>query len=1079
MRQPMGLVDVDATGCFDRMVGRLLSIINQCNGMTQEAAACQAEVLLNMKHYVKTTRGISEKYIQRDKSTLIEGNGQGNAASVPGWHGHNEVLCRVYKKLIHGSKITSPDKRIEFEQWLSSFIDDNKMMLSFKNGETYENIIKQCQKSLQIWETLLNITGGAVELRKCFITILQYDMSTSYKWYNTTPGVPNLLQVSKDKSQCIITREGEKGVLIRQQKLTEGVRLLGIMAAADGTYNQEYAVRLEKSRELAGRLQVSPLSIALSWQAYYCRWKPAITYCLPITTFTASECKKIQSPFFNALLPKLGINRHMPRDLLHGPAQVAGLGLVNLEAEQLSMHVSGLIAQVRKKDRVGKTMLASIDALQLYLGTSEHFFTTQAQSLEYRPNRKTSQLVYMWEELNQIGCSIVSKEFWVPTTQGKNDNAIMDAIKNTKISRQGTSYHLPKKALWYANACRLYLKVTMLHDICTPCGLYINDWAMDGSNQSNTTLVYPHQEKPPSHVWKIWRECILSTYLKKSDIWRPTLNIPLCLKGKEEAVSWRHRITPGMAMEDAIKQLPGYLKEAVGTVRCPDDNGMQLSRELQLSQTKSWTDGTVKDSIGAHAYTIRTADDKEEKSIRGSGGTPGDPMTMTSLRAEHFGVLVVITMLDIVTLIHGHTIIGKHTHYTDSKAVITRLQEYEYMTDKQYDCTDYDVWKATEEAIQVATCVKMTLEHVKGHQRETLHEKKKEQGPLTREATYNDWCDKEAEHEREENLPPVQLCYMDPAKIYLKTTMTLVTSSAYRAIYNMKTRPAAEEYVSNKLGMTDEIYESVNWEALGTYHNTLAISQKVKVMKYIYDWQNVGAQKELHKGHEKDEYMCPYNCGNKERPMHYLSCKNSFDKMSIMCLEAINKWMIRVRTNNKVRMHLMTTFYKRLPTRQPGLHVNYNKPKGFDGAKEEQDRIGWKLTMKGLFSKKWGRIQDDEYAKIRKREDLEVWYTGTWWTKHLIKNIVFWALNEWQKRNEHLHKEKEQRVMEKKRKECHNTIVELYEKQENRQSAKLRRYFKIPLIEKLQQNPARQKQWIESIRALNEKTSIQNSKNRP
>jgi hypothetical protein len=55
MRQPVGMIDVDATGCFDRMVGRLLSLINQCNSMSQNAASCQAEVLHNMKHYVKTT----------------------------------------------------------------------------------------------------------------------------------------------------------------------------------------------------------------------------------------------------------------------------------------------------------------------------------------------------------------------------------------------------------------------------------------------------------------------------------------------------------------------------------------------------------------------------------------------------------------------------------------------------------------------------------------------------------------------------------------------------------------------------------------------------------------------------------------------------------------------------------------------------------------------------------------------------------------------------------------------------------------------------------------------------------------
>ena len=1078
MRKPMGLVDVDATGCFDRMVGRLLSLINQCNGMSQEAAACQAEVLHNMKHYVKTTRGISENYIERSEESLLEGNGQGNAASVPGWHGHNELLCKVYKQLIHGSKITSPDRRIDFEQWLSSFIDDNKMLLSFKNEETYENIIKKCQKSLQIWETLLNITGGAVELRKCFITILQYDTGKNYKWYNKRPGVPLLKKTGTEDKQCIITREGEKGVLIRQQNITEGVRLLGIMAAANGTYKQEYFTRLDKSRELAGRLLVSPLNIAHSWQAYYSRWKPAITYCLPITTFTAKECKTIQSPFFNVLLPKLGINRHMPRDLLHGPTQLAGLNLVNLEAEQLSMHVSGIISQIRKKDRVGETMLACIDALQIYLGTSEHFFMLQAHTIEHRPDRRESQLTYIWEELNSIGCNLVSKEFWIPTTKGDNDGAVMDAIMNMKKRRQGTSQHLPTQSIWHANACRLYLKITMLHEICTPCGKYIHEWAMDGSQQYETDLVYPYQDKPPPQVWRVWRECILATYLKKSNIWRPTLHISLKLKDIVEAIPWRDRIVQGMKMEEALLLLPGYLKEAIGTVRCPVDNGQQLSNDLQRSETNSWTDGTVKNNIGAHAYTIRTKDEIEENCISGSGGTPGDPTTMTSLRAEHFGVLVVIVLLDIVTIINGNSKQGKHSHYTDSKSVIMRLQECKYMTDRQYDSTDYDIWKETEAAIIEAKMVILQLYHVKGHQREDMHEVKKEQGPLTREATYNDWCDQEAEKEREDHLLPMQISYIEAAKVYLKTATTLVTASSHKAIYEMKTRPAAEEYVSKKLGLTTKLYGMINWEAMGNYVNTLAISQKVKVMKYIYDWQNVGMQKQLHQWADEDEYMCPYKCGKKEVSMHYLTCQKSFDKMSIMCLEAINKWMIRVRTNNAVRSQLMTIFYQQLPKRRPGLDIRYTAPNFFEKAKEEQDLIGWNLTMKGLFSTEWGKIQEEEYLKIRKREKLDIWYTGTWWTKHLIKNIIFWSLNEWQKRNECLHQEVENRLKEIKRKECQKDIMELYTMQEDRPTAKLKRYFNTPLIKKLQQNPNRQRQWIESIRALKDKTTMQNRKNR-
>jgi hypothetical protein len=1078
MRQPVGMVDVDATGCFDRMVGRLLSLINQCNGMPQNAAACQAEVLHNMKHFVKTKRGVSEKFIRRDEETLLEGNGQGNAASVPGWHGHNELLCKVYKKLIHGSKIISPDQRINFEQWLASFIDDNKMLLSFNRNETTQVIVETCQRSLQLWETLLNITGGAVELKKCSITLLQYEEGVNYKWYSSNPGVPILKKNGAEHVPCKITREGEEGVVIQQQSVTEGTRLLGVTAAANGTFKQDYEIRLEKSRELASRLLIAPLEIALTWQAYYCRWKPAITYGLPITTFSRKECQKIQSPFYGVLLPKLGINRHMPRALLHAPAQLAGLQLLNVEAEQLALHVAGVIKQVRKQDRVGQTMIACIDALQIYLGTMEQFFSLQAHKIEHRPDRKMSQLVYIWEELNQLGCKLVSDEFWTPAKNGENDGAIMDAIIETKIKRKGTTNHLPKQAIWLANACRLYLKVTMISDISSACGKYILNWAMDGSQRSTTTLVYPNQDKPPPQAWRVWRECLLASYLKKREMQRPTLHIPLEFKEPEVREEWRNKVIKGMALEEAVELLPAFLVEALGKIRLPCDNGRQLSRDMQQSKTVSWTDGSVKDKIGAHAYTIRVENDKDEYCLSGTGSIPGDDSSLTSLRAEHYGVLAVIVLVEILTIIHGQRDTSTHRHYTDSKAVLTRLQEWTYMTDSQYDCTDYDVWKATEYEIAKLKKVEVEIYHIKAHQREDLHNKKKMQGPLTRYATYNDWCDKEAEKERMNHTSKAQVMYIKAAKIYLKTPTTLVTASAYNAIYNRKILPEAEEYVLRKLSLNQQKYNSINWEALGNYINKLAITQKIKVMKYIYDWQNVGAQKAIMKLADEGEDLCPYKCGAIETSMHYLVCKNNVKKASIMCMEAINKWMIRVRTNNKIRTYIMKWMYTQLPYNQPGLNIQYEAPSGFARAVEQQEKIGWKLTMKGLISRAWGELQEAEYERIREREDLAIWYTGNWWTKHLIKHIVYWALNEWQRRNETLHQDKEIREREKKQRKCQEEIIELYETQETNPNKTLRRYFKKALIDRLQQNPARQQQWINSIRALMDKTAIQNAKNR-
>ena len=188
--------------------------------------------------------------------------------------------------------------------------------------------------------------------------------------------------------------------------------------------------------------------------------------------------------------------------------------------------------------------------------------------------------------------------------------------------------------------------------------------------------------------------------------------------------------------------------------------------------------------------------------------------------------------------------------------------------------------------------------------------------------------------------------------------------------------------------------------------------------------------------------------------------------------------MIIARTNNKIRVRIMAFLYERLPLVRGGLQINYSTPMLYEKAVVEQEQLGWKLTIKGMISKTWSEIQENEYIKIRKRENLEVWYTGTWWSKHLTKHIIFWALNEWQRRNEHLHKEMEQRNKEKTRRQCHEDILELYQKQEDTPISRIKRYFRIPLIDRLQHNPSRQRQWIDTIRSLQDKTAIQNSKNK-
>ena len=98
---------------------------------------------------------------------------------------------------------------------------------------------------------------------------------------------------------------------------------------------------------------------------------------------------------------------------------------------------------------------------------------------------------------------------------------------------------------------------------------------MDGSQRNVIdSIVYPYQKKPPPQVWKVWQDCILATFLTKRDVWRPTLNKPLQQVQTETEINWRESIKKGMNMEDAVLLLPGYIREAIGNLTCPSDNGL-------------------------------------------------------------------------------------------------------------------------------------------------------------------------------------------------------------------------------------------------------------------------------------------------------------------------------------------------------------------------------------------------------------------------------------------------------------------------------------------------------------------------
>ena len=84
-----------------------------------------------------------------------------------------------------------------------------------------------------------------------------------------------------------------------------------------------------------------------------------MSYPFPVTTFTTNQRQEIQHKYVYALLPKLGINRHMPRATIYAPTTLGVAALLDLRVLQPTSQLQTLQQHLRRQDATGMTLCAN------------------------------------------------------------------------------------------------------------------------------------------------------------------------------------------------------------------------------------------------------------------------------------------------------------------------------------------------------------------------------------------------------------------------------------------------------------------------------------------------------------------------------------------------------------------------------------------------------------------------------------------------------------------------------------------------------------------------------------------------
>lgn len=83
-------------------------------------------------------------------------------------------------------------------------------------------------------------------------------------------------------------------------------------------------------------------------------------------------------------------------------------------------------------------------------------------------------------------------------------------------------------------------------------------------------------------------------------------------------------------------------------------------------------------------------------------------------------------------------------------------------------------------------------------------------------------------------------------------------------------RPPLREYLRDKFGRTDKVFEYIDWNSMSTCVNNLEGTRATNVIKLVMNWQNNNHQNELF---YSKTGMCPACANVKEDHLHFLCCK--------------------------------------------------------------------------------------------------------------------------------------------------------------------------------------------------------------
>lgn len=239
---------------------------------------------------------------------------------------NSDISLDAYDKLGTGGIFLSPltgkvisDKAVQYVDDTSQFLNPAGISqhMDLPMEEAYELLPQIASTNSQIWADLQWISGGQLNLDKCFHNTFQNNLN-----YKT------MYHITLSKPISIKHQEGKQKTDLAHISSTDGRQTLGAIISPDGDGKAQLCSCLNRAREVRGKLNNAGLSQIVQWLSMTMVIEPAITYPFVTCFFSPTQLQPIDTNYTQLKCSALGLNRNFPRTVLHGPPELGGLGII-------------------------------------------------------------------------------------------------------------------------------------------------------------------------------------------------------------------------------------------------------------------------------------------------------------------------------------------------------------------------------------------------------------------------------------------------------------------------------------------------------------------------------------------------------------------------------------------------------------------------------------------------------------------------------------------------------------------------------------------------------------------------------